>query len=280
MGMAHLSEREFKRLAEFIEGQLGIRMPPTKKIMLESRLHKRLRILGYETYTDYLDHVFAEGTASDELIHMIDAVTTNKTDFFREPDHFRYLQEKILPRHIEHDGWGYNEPLHAWSAASSSGEEPYTLAIVLQEFARQNNGFRYDVLGTDISTRVLDRARQAVYPVDRLAPVSADLKKRYFLKSKDSTKSLARVKPELRRAVRYKRLNLMDDDFGLRQMFHVIFCRNVIIYFDRPRQLKLVEHLYRYLHPGGYLILGHSETLAGADLPYRTVAPTIYQRID
>lgn len=280
MGMAHLSEREFKRLAEFIEGQLGIRMPPTKKIMLESRLHKRLRILGYETYTDYLDHVFAEGTASDELIHMIDAVTTNKTDFFREPDHFRYLQEKILPRHIEHDGWGYNEPLHAWSAASSSGEEPYTLAIVLQEFARQNNGFRYDVLGTDISTRVLDRARQAVYPVDRLAPVSAELKKRYFLKSKDLTKSLARVKPELRRAVRYQRLNLMDDDFGLRQMFHVIFCRNVIIYFDRPRQLKLVEHLYRYLHPGGYLILGHSETLAGADLPYRTVAPTIYQRLD
>ncbi|MFP4509722.1 MAG: CheR family methyltransferase [Spirochaetota bacterium] len=280
MAIAHLSEREFRRLAEFIEGNLGIRMPPTKKVMLESRLHKRLRILDYDSYTDYLDHVFAEGTASDELVHMIDAVTTNKTDFFREPDHFRYLQEKILPRHVEHDGWGYDEPLHTWSAAASSGEEPYTLAMVLQEFARQNSGFQYDVLGTDISTRVLERARQAVYPVDRLAPVSADLKKRYFLKSKDATKSLARVKPELRRAVRYQRLNLMDDDFGLRQTFHVIFCRNVIIYFDRPRQLKLVEHLYRYLRPSGYLILGHSETLAGADLPYRTVAPTIYQRID
>lgn len=278
--MIHLTDRDFKRLSEFIEGQLGIRMPSTKKVMLESRLHKRLRILGYDTYTEYLDHVFSDGSAADELIHMIDAVTTNKTDFFREPDHFRYLENQILPFHLEHDGWGRDEPLHVWSAASSTGEEPYTIAMVLAEFARQQSGYRFDVLGTDISTRVLDRARQAVYPIDRLQPVSADLKKRYFLKSKDATRSLARVKPELRSRVRYQRLNLMDDDFGLRQAFHVIFCRNVIIYFDRPRQLKLVEHLYRYLHPRGYLILGHSETLAGAELPYRTVAPTIYQRLD
>lgn len=278
--MIHLTDRDFRRLSEFIEGQLGIRMPPTKKVMLESRLHKRLRVLGHDTYSEYLDHVFSDGIASDELIHMIDAVTTNKTDFFREPDHFRYLSDRILPKHFPENGWGYNEPMHVWSAAASSGEEPYTIAIVLAEFARQQKGFHFDVLGTDISTRVLDRARMGVYPVDRLAPISTDLKKRYFLKSKDQTKSLARVKPELRRSVRYQRLNLMDEDFGLRQKFHVIFCRNVIIYFDRPRQLKLVEHLHHYLHPDGYLILGHSETLAGAELPYRTVAPTVYQRID
>jgi len=274
-----LKEAQFRKLSSFIESEVGIKMPPAKRIMLESRLQKRLRALSMDSFETYIDHVFQDDPG--EIIHMIDVVTTNKTDFFREPDHFVYLKETLLPHHVEHDRWGVDGKFKVWSSASSTGEEAYTIAIELSEFQRtQNPRFDFRILGTDISTAVLATARKAVYPADRIRPVSAEVRKRYFLKSRNRETELVRVKRLLREKAQFHRLNLMAPTFPIRDRFHVIFCRNVIIYFDRPRQEQLLRKLYNYLVPGGYIFLGHSETLAGMDIPVVSVAPTVYRRIE
>lgn len=274
---ASLTDEQFTRLSRFIEGELGIRMPPAKKIMLESRLQKRIRALRLSSFEDYLEFVFDDEQKDQELIHMIDAVTTNKTDFFRESDHFDFLLHELLPAHLS-DGWGTRRPLKAWSAACSTGEEPYTMAMVLSEFMREHSDFSFRILATDISTNALERGRSAVYPEERIGPVPQEYRKRYLLRSKDRSANLVRVKPQLRDLVTFHRLNLMHQEYGIRDRFEVIFCRNVIIYFERPTQYRLLRHLYEYLVPGGYIFLGHSETLTGMDLPLRTVAPTIYRK--
>lgn len=275
MSSISLNDEQFRRLSRFIEGEVGIKMPPAKRIMLESRLQKRLRALQLATFDEYITHVFDHD--GDEIIHMIDVVTTNKTDFFREADHFIFLRDHILPEKFA-EGWGESSPLKAWSAAASTGEEPYTLAIVLAEFRRQNPRFDYRILGTDISTAVLATAKKGVYPAGRIDPVEQALRKRYFMRSRDAAAELVRVKPILRQRTAFHRMNLMAPSFPVRDRFHIIFCRNVIIYFDRPRQEELLRKLYNYLVPGGYLFLGHSETLAGIDLPVESVAPTVYRR--
>lgn len=277
-GTATLNDRQFAMLSRYIESDLGIKMPPAKRVMLESRLQKRLRALSYSSFDGYLDFVFSESGSSTELIHMIDAVTTNKTDFFREPDHFEFLLDRILPARCRESGWGLHEPVRIWSTASSTGEEPYTLAMIAEEFRAREKNFQYRILATDISTNVLERGRKAVYPEERIEPVPSSYRSRYFLRSKERNNRLVRVKPELRSRVRFERLNLMSEDFGIRDRFEVIFCRNVIIYFDRTNQSKLLHKLADYLAPGGYLFLGHSETLAGMDVPLFSVAPTIYRK--
>ena len=152
------------------------------------------------------------------------------------------------------------------------------MGMVLSEFAREHTDFSFRILATDISTNALERGRNAVYPEERIAPVPQEYRRRYLLRSKDRSANLVRVKPELRDLVIFHRLNLMHDEYGIRDRFEVIFCRNVIIYFERPTQYRLLRHLYEYLVPGGYIFLGHSETLTGMDLPLRTVAPTIYKK--
>lgn len=275
---AKLSDKQFTRLQYFIEGELGIRMPPVKKVMLESRLQKRLRLLQLSDFESYLDLAFSDKERAGELIHLIDVVTTNKTDFFREADHFTILKDRLLPHMYLNEGIGRSRPLQVWSAASSTGEEPYTLAIVLAEFGRENSGFGFHILGTDISTRVLEAGRKAIYPEERVAPISEELRKRYLLRSRDSEKRLVRIRPELRKHVSFQRQNLMEDQYEIRGSFDVVFCRNVIIYFERPNQERILTRLVRYLRPGGYLFLGHSETLAGMNLNLTTVAPTVYQK--
>jgi len=276
---ASLSQEQFQKLSRFIEGELGIKMPPAKRIMLESRLQKRVRALGLLGFDHYLKLVFSDEEKHGELLHMIDAVTTNKTDFFREPDHFDNLLGRILPERYG-AGWGVREPFRVWSTASSSGEEPYTIAMILEEFREKHQDFQYQILGTDISTQVLERGRTGIYPEERVLPVPEPLRKKYLLRSKDRTARLVRVKPDLRRRVIFHRLNLMSSDFGVNERFEVIFCRNVIIYFDRFNQAKLLRKLYDYLRPGGLLFLGHSETLAGMELPLQTIAPTIYRKFE
>lgn len=275
MSSVTLNQSQFQRLSHFIESEVGIKMPPAKRIMLESRLQKRLRALGIADFDEYLQHVFEHD--GGEMIHMIDVVTTNKTDFFREADHFVYLQEHVLPEALEY-GWGVGSPFKAWSAASSTGEEAYTLAVVMAEFRRLNPRFDFRILGTDISTAVLATATKGVYPAHRIDPVAPELRKRYFMRSKNRDQDLVRVKPILRQRAAFHRMNLMAPRFPVRDEFHVIFCRNVIIYFDRPRQEDLLRKLYDHLLPGGYLFLGHSETLAGINLNVESVAPTVYRR--
>ncbi len=272
---AGMTERDFKRLSTFIERELGIKMPESKRVMLESRLSRRLRLHGLSTFAEYVDYVFSEEGARQELIHMIDAVTTNKTDFFREADHFDFLLNVILPEHAQRGG---RDPFRIWSAGCSTGEEPYTMAMVVEEYRRINSSFSYGIFATDISTKVLSTAVDAVYDEEKLAPVPLDYKKRYLLRSRDHTKNLVRIRPELRARVQFQRLNFMDDDFGIRELFDVIFCRNVIIYFDRVTQERLIRKFYDRLRPGGCLFLGHSETMTGMNIPLRTVAPTVYQK--
>ncbi len=271
-----LSDRAFKKLAEYIEAQLGIRMPDAKRIMLESRLQKRLRILGLPDYDAYLDHVFSDSD-NTELVQMIDAVTTNKTDFFREPDHFDILTSRILPKALSNPGMG--RPFSFWSAGCATGEEPYTLAMVLEEFILTHPGFSYQIIASDISTQALQKAVNAIYPSERVDVVPLALKRKYLLRSKDSQKGDVRFKKEVREKIKFIRLNFMDDSYPFEGVFDMVFCRNVIIYFDRATQEKMLGRICRHLRPGGNLFLGHSETLTGMSLPLRSIAPTVYEKL-
>jgi chemotaxis protein methyltransferase CheR len=265
-----LSRKDFGRLKEFIYDHCGIRITEVKKTMLEARLRRRLKSLGLDSFTRYCDYLFSPQGMTEELTPMIDQVTTNKTDFFREPPHFDFLAEKVLPGCTKRS-------ITVWSAGCSTGEEPYTLAMVLAEFMEGRKG-DFLVLATDISTRVLEKARLAIYPEEVVAPVPVGMKRKYLLKSKDGTRRF-RVIPELRSHVRFRRLNLMDGDFGLSEEVDIIFCRNVIIYFDKPTQASLLAKFCQCLSPGGYLFMGHSETLFGMDLPLVQAAPTVYRRV-
>jgi chemotaxis protein methyltransferase CheR len=276
-----MSQAEFNRFSEFIIGQCGIKMPPSKKIMLEARLQKRLRTLGISNFREYYDHVLGDG-GRDELVHMLDAVTTNKTDFFREPVHFQYLAQTILPEFIEEreQAKTNNKPFAVWSAGCSTGEEPYTLAMVLSDFAGLHPSFKFSILATDISTKALDRAREAVYDAERVAAVPLAMKQKYLLRSKDPVKGVVRIGPALRSIVQFQRLNLMEEAFSFAERVDVIFCRNVIIYFDRKTQEQLITRFCKVLKTDGHLFLGHSESIHGFTLPLRRLTSTVYRKTD
>jgi chemotaxis protein methyltransferase CheR len=274
-----ITDKEFRKLGEYIHTRYGIKMPPVKRTMLEARLQKRLRVLGMRSFSEYSKHVFSPEGTENELFHMIDMVTTNKTDFFREPQHFDFLVNSALPEVEAAWGGGIRRPLKIWSAGCSSGEEPYTLAIVLSEYAQKRQGFSFEILGSDISTRVLEKAATAVYNESKVDPVPMNLKKKYLLRSKDRSRQEVRLVPKLRNLVRFRRINFMDDDFGMREKMDIIFCRNVIIYFDRPTQEKLLNRLSGHLVDGGFIFMGHSETLSGLNVPLKPVVPTIYRKI-
>jgi chemotaxis protein methyltransferase CheR len=275
---AGISEKDFARLSRFIHDECGIKMPDSKKVLLEARLRKRLRELGLNSFTEYCDYVFSPEGSNDELIHMIDVVTTNKTDFFREPKHFDYLVQTALPHLINCYGANIRRKYNVWSAGCSTGEEPYTLAMVLNEFAGKCHGFYFSILATDISTRVLERARLGIYREDMAQPVPAALKIKYFMKSRDRNRKIVRIVPELRSLVEFRRLNFMNSDFGMKEPVDILFCRNVIIYFDRPTQERLLNQFCRHLIPGGYLFMGHSETLNGMDVPLVSTGPMVYRK--
>lgn len=275
---ATMKDRVFQRFSSFIYDNVGIKMPPAKKTMLEARLQKRLKALGMESFEEYGDYVFSRAGYDSELIHLIDVVTTNKTDFFREPAHFDYLLKSAVPTILNRGREIQRDPLRIWSAGCSSGEEPYTLAMVLAEFAEKYPGFRYSILASDISTRILETARGAIYPEERTDTIPLSLKKKYLLKSKNPALSLVRISPLLRSTVTFRRINFMDDDFGIAEKMDIIFCRNVVIYFDKQTQQTLMRKFHRQLRPGGYLFIGHSETLSGLDVDFGPVASTIYRK--
>jgi len=277
---AVMSEREFNGLSEFIQKELGIMMPPSKKSMLEARLRKRLRALGLHSFDQYCNYVFTPHGVENELIHMIDLVTTNKTDFFREPAHFDYLVREAVPELIKLYGAGDQKTLAVWSAGCSTGEEPYTLAMVLQDFAerRPASGFDFLILATDISTRVLRAAESGIYDSERIAPIPMEFRKKYLLRSRDRSRGVVRIVQELRNTIRFRRLNFREGEFDFREKLDVIFCRNVTIYFDRYFQEDLLNRFYRQMVPGGYLFTGHSETLNGLNVPFVRVHPAVYRK--
>lgn len=274
-----MKDKTFTCFQDFIETDLGIKMPESKRAMLQSRLQKRLRACGIDNYEKYCDYVFSPEGLRKELHQMINVVTTNKTDFFREPHHFDFLVQTALPYLIENHHWGVRKKVTAWSAACSTGEEPYTLAMVLSEFQNHNTGFHFSILATDISTRVLETAANGIYEHSRAEPIPMLLRKKYLLKSKNQKENIVRVIGELRGLIQFQRLNLMDDSYDIHERMDIIFCRNVIIYFDRPTQEQVLNRLCRHLIPGGFMFMGHSETLGGLRVPLTPVAPTIYQKV-
>jgi len=276
-----MTDREFRRLSEFISTECGIKMPPTKKIMLETRLRKRLRHHEMISFKEYCDYLFSPRGMKEELIHMIDVVTTNKTDFFREPAHFEYILEKVLPLSLEKYGAGFKRAFSAWSVGCSTGEEPYSLAIILNEFAENHRGFRFKILATDISTHVLNAARSGIYKEERIDCIPTYLKKKYFLRSRDKTRGLVKAIKELQEMITFKRLNLMEEDLGIKDRMDIIFFRNVLIYFDKHNQETVLNRLCSHLSLGGYLFVGHSETIIGLSVPcLQHEKTTIYRRKD
>jgi chemotaxis protein methyltransferase CheR len=274
-----MSENTFRRFQSFIETKLGIKMPARKKTMLQARLLKRLNCLGLGGYDAYCDYVFDCNHGPAELQNLIDVVTTNKTDFFREPHHFTYLTEKALPELQLLPGVGSHGTLRFWSAGCSSGAEPYTLAMVLSEFRKNHPHLKYSILASDISSRVLQTASRAIYPETEVKPVPQALRNRYLLRGKDRSKGLVRIAPEIRTHVRFRQINLMDPQTQIENPVQVVFCRNVLIYFDRPTQAAVSNMLCRNLSRGGYVFFGHSETLNGLHVPLVQVASSVYRKV-
>jgi chemotaxis protein methyltransferase CheR len=272
---AGLSERHFRAIAQLIEGQVGIKLPAGKRLMLEGRLHKRVRALNYSGLNEYVDNLFDDQQLDSELMHLIDVVTTNKTDFFREPSHFDFIRTVAVPSLLKQRG---RADLKVWSAACSTGMEAYTTAMVLDEMTRTGTRMRFRVLGTDISTAVLRIAKAAIYTRDTLSPVPADFVKRYFLRSRNRLSDEVRVVPELRRLTHFMRMNLMDRNYPVDRDVDIIFCRNVLIYFEKETQRKVVSQLCDHLRPGGYLMVGHSESMVHSVVPgLKQVQPTIFR---
>ncbi|WP_022664969.1 CheR family methyltransferase [Desulfospira joergensenii] len=276
-----LSMRDFRKLGAFINSELGIKMPDAKRGMVESRLRRRLTRLKMESYSDYCTYLFSSEGMENELVEFINVITTNKTDFFRESHQFTYLTQEALPELVGSGTIRGTKTLSIWSTACSRGHEPYTLAMVLAEFARtlENPRLSFKILGTDISTRVLDIAQKAVYDHEEIEPVPMALRKRYLLRSKDREKKLVRIVPGLRSRVRLCRLNLMDNAYPMVDQMDIIFCRNVMIYFERETQETLLLHLCRHLKPGGYLFVGHSEVLQCSKLPLVSRGASIYRKL-
>jgi chemotaxis protein methyltransferase CheR len=275
--VSQLSDRHFRTIAELVDQQVGIKLPAAKRLMLEGRLLKRVRALNYSDVNEYVEHLFDAAHFDTELIHLIDCVTTNKTDFFREPSHFSYMKGVAVPEILRRRGRGAR-PLKIWSAACSTGMEAYTIAMVLDDMNFAGTSFQFSVLGTDISTSVLHLAETGIYTAEMIAPVPAEFAKRYFLSSRDPSRDEVRVVPRLRRCTNFMRMNLMDEAYPVDRDVDIIFCRNVLIYFDKPTQRKVVEQLCSHLRPGGYFIVGHSESMIHNELTaLQQLKPTIFR---
>ncbi|HVI51895.1 MAG TPA: protein-glutamate O-methyltransferase CheR [Candidatus Sulfotelmatobacter sp.] len=268
-----LSSDDYQRVVSFIMSAVGIKLPASKKTMVEGRLNRRARLLGIQSLSDYVAAVFDHGDHYDEVIHLIDAITTNKTDFFREPAHFQFLVKTVLPQMAKAGRVG-----KFWSAACSIGAEPYTLAMVLSDFALTSPGFRFSILASDVSTKVLTKAARAVFPEEMVEPVPLAMRQRYLLRSRDPKKPMVRMAPEIRNLVRFARINLIEESYPADCDMDVIFCRNLLIYFDRETQEQVLRQLLSHLAPGGYLILGHTDSIAGMNLHVEWLGNSIFRR--
>jgi chemotaxis protein methyltransferase CheR len=270
--VARLSARSFAQFSEFITRELGIKMPPEKTTMLQSRLQRRLRQVGLRTLDDYKDHLFKLPREHVEWTEFINVVTTNKTDFFREAVHFEYLIRHALPALGD-------ASCDLWCAGCSSGEEPYTLAMVLSDYGGSRPDFDFTLFASDISTRALDHAARAIYDEARVGPVPVGFRQRFLLRSKERHPPLVRIVPELRAKVQFARINLMDTEYATRRRFNVVFFRNVMIYFSRETQQRVLSRICERLLPGGYLFTGHAESLLGFNLPLEQMTTAVFRRM-
>ncbi|MBI9071158.1 MAG: hypothetical protein JEY94_06150 [Melioribacteraceae bacterium] len=269
---------QFSKLSNHIKNICGINLSGDKKTMVESRLRKRIKLLEFNSFRDYINYVLSFEGQKEETRILIDLISTNKTDFFREEQHFQVLQNDLLPT-LFGKGIGRDNKLRIWCAASSSGEEPYTIAFYLNEFQTANPSFNFEFISSDISTRVLKKAALAVYEKEKIDPIPAVFKRKYLLKGKNNQQGLYRIVPEIRKLVKFFRQNLIHDSYNIEDIQDIIFCRNVLIYFDNPTKEKIVNTMCKYLNKGGYLLLGHAESLNGIKAPLERIQSTIYRKL-
>jgi len=276
-----MSEKERVELSSLIETRFGIKMPPVKKVLLTSRLSKRLVALECKSYGEYYRYLQTEKGSRDELHIFADLVSTHETSFFREPQHFEFLYKSALPQLLDESGAGIKKQLRVLSSACSTGEEAYTIGVTLEEFKRNKNleSYSYRITGTDISTKVVHTAQRGVYHESRITNIPHEYKSRYFMRGKGEKRELVRIIPELRAYSEFMYMNLMEESYPFTERFDIIFFRNAMIYFDRENQEKILSRLSSHLNRGGFLMIGHSETMSGYNLPLRCVATTIYRKI-
>jgi chemotaxis protein methyltransferase CheR len=271
-----ISAEAYRFIADMVYEHSRIRLGEDKQALVTGRLAKRLRALKLDSFESYCQFLQSQ-QGQEELGPLVDLISTNHTHFFREVQHLDFLRDHALPEWKQRAGKS-REPFRFWSAASSSGEEPYSVAIVLAEFARQQGDFAWQIEASDISSRILERARAAVYSEDRVKMPQPEWLSRYFQKGVGEYAGYYRVKDALRQRVKFHRLNLLEGQYPVAANQHVIFCRNVMIYFDQATQQELVGRLSQQLSPDGYLVVGHSESLLGVKHSLKSIKSGIYRR--
>ena len=270
-----LNDELFTKFGTLVYEKTGIFLKPGKKELLNARLQKRLRHLGLDSFQAYYD-VLARDTSGEEVVQFINCVSTNFTSFFREKQHFDLLESRILPEIVGAGGRG-GKDVAIWSSACSSGEEPYTIGMVMEAFKDKFPACRYQVIATDISTKVLDIAERGIYPDDKIGQVPYPYLKRFFRKGKDKSAGFVKVRDELRSRLTFQRFNLMDT-FPWQEKFDIIFCRNVMIYFNRKTQQDLINKFYGALVPGGSLFIGHSESISSLRHNFNQIESTVFRK--
>lgn len=273
-----LSDKEFELFRGLIYKTSGINLTSSKKELVKARLSKRLTKTGIGTFEQYYKFVTKHDKNGEELVHLLDSISTNKTDFFREAKHFDFLNTKLLPDLIQKKEKVKNKTIRVWCAASSSGEEPYTLAITILNHINPNDGWNIKILATDISTKILQRAIKGIYTIDSLKGISPAIVSAHFKRVVIDKSNCFQAKDHLKKIITFRRFNLMTPNFPFRNPFDFIFCRNVMIYFDTETQHKLILKFYNCLPKDGYLFIGHSETLARKTQGFKYTQPAVYQK--
>ena len=276
LGHGSVSDELFRKFQALIHSETGIWLAPHKTALLIGRLAKRLRALGMSNMSEYFTMV-SEPDQHHERMLMIDCITTNETHFFREPRHFEFLAHTAFPLWREQALAGARERrIRVWSAGCSSGEEPFSLAMMLLDHFMEGAGWKLEILATDISMRVLGKAGKGIFPLSRCKEVPANYVNRYLLRGTGEQQGSIKVSPEVQRLVKFERLNLNAASYGVSQPFDVIFLRNVMIYFDEQVRRKVLTQVVRHLSPVGYLFVGHSESLHGLGANLDLVSPGVY----
>jgi chemotaxis protein methyltransferase CheR len=273
-----ISNKEFELFRSLIYDTCGINLQLSKKELVKARLSKRLSKIGTNSFNDYYKYVTKTDQTGKELIHLIDSISTNKTDFFREIKHFDFLNTTLLPELVAKKEKNNEKKLRIWCAASSSGEEPYTLAITVLNHMKPSNGWDIKILATDISTEILQKAVAGIYKMESIKDIPPGTVSAHFSKVIVDNAHCYEAKDHLKDLITYRRFNLMTEKFPFKYPFDFIFCRNVMIYFDPETQHRLVSKFYDCLPKNGYLFIGHSETLSKSKSSFNYTQPAVYQK--
>ena len=272
-----ISNGDFRKISDLVYERAGINLHDGKKQLVQARLGKIIRKEGLGGFRQYYDEIVNDSTGQ-RLVQLLDTLTTNHTYFYRESDHLKWLSGTILPEVIQLNQKEGGSEVRIWSAGCSSGEEPYTIAIHLMNSGVLPSRFRLKILATDLSTKVIQDARKGIYKAEKLQKIPARIMHRYFRRLRTENGGYYQVRQQVRELITFRKLNLLDS-FPFRRQFDVVFCRNVMIYFDKQIQQKVVDKMYRTVKTGGYFVVGHSESLSGVSHQFKYIAPTIYKKI-